>query len=177
MMILGAALSWAMGTVLLRKWKPPIPQNTVTGWMMLLGWVPLALAAPLFDSAPLVGQLAQMNGRAWFAILYNIFLAGTIAHAAYFTLARTLPVAVSLARVAAGARRRGVRGDAVAGRAARHAGVACARARRGRALHRDVEARAERRQRRTSRTRRLEHYRKIGCTTRLLCSSGRRCAA
>ena len=94
-MILGAALSWAIGTVLLRKWKPPIPQNTVTGWMMLLGWVPLALLAPLFDSAPIIGQLAHMNGRAWFAVLYNVFLAGTIAHAAYFTLVRTLPVAVS----------------------------------------------------------------------------------
>jgi drug/metabolite transporter (DMT)-like permease len=94
-MILGASLSWAIGTVLLRKWKPPIPQNTVTGWMMLLGWVPLALAAPFFDPAPLVDVLARMNGRAWFAVLYNIFLAGTVAHAAYFTLARTLPVAVS----------------------------------------------------------------------------------
>ena len=94
-MILGAALSWAIGTVLLRKWKPPIPQNTVTGWMMLVGWVPLALLAPLFDSTPIVDQLAHLNGRGWFAVLYNIFLAGTIAHAAYFTLARTLPVAVS----------------------------------------------------------------------------------
>lgn len=94
-MILGAALSWAIGTVLLRKWKPPIPQNTVTGWMMLLGWVPLVLTAPLFDPTPLADVLAHMNGRAWFAVLYNIFLAGTIAHAAYFTLARTLPVAVS----------------------------------------------------------------------------------
>ena len=34
-------------------------------------------------------------GQAWFAILYNIFLAGTLAHWAWFTLARTLPVAVS----------------------------------------------------------------------------------
>lgn len=94
-MILGAALAWAIGTVLLRRWKPPLPQNTVTGWMMLAGWVPLALAAPFFDHAPLTETLARMNGRAWFAVLYNIFLAGTIAHAAYFTLARTLPVAVS----------------------------------------------------------------------------------
>ena len=31
----------------------------------------------------------------WFAIAYNIFLAGTAANWAWFTLARTLPVAVS----------------------------------------------------------------------------------
>ena len=37
----------------------------------------------------------DLSGAAWFAILYNIFLAGTLAHWAFFTLARTLPVAVS----------------------------------------------------------------------------------
>jgi drug/metabolite transporter (DMT)-like permease len=94
-MILGAAVVWACGTVLLRKWKPPIPQNTLTGWMMLVGWLPIALAAPFLDSAPLASTLSTISPRAWFAILYNIVMAGTLAHWAWFTLARTLPVAVS----------------------------------------------------------------------------------
>src|SRR5207253_9723560 len=42
-MILAAAVVWAFGTVLLRKWKPPMPQNTLTGWMMMAGWLPVAL--------------------------------------------------------------------------------------------------------------------------------------
>jgi len=92
--ILGAAISWALGTVLLRRWKPPLPQNTLSGWMMLLGWVPIALMVPMLDPAPLT-SLATMSGLAWFAVLYNIFLAGTLAHWAWFTMARTLPVAVS----------------------------------------------------------------------------------
>jgi drug/metabolite transporter (DMT)-like permease len=36
-----------------------------------------------------------MSGTAWFAVAYNIFLAGTVAHWAWFRMARTLPVAVS----------------------------------------------------------------------------------
>jgi drug/metabolite transporter (DMT)-like permease len=92
--ILGAAMSWAFGTVLLRRWKPQLPQNTLSGWMMLLGWMPIAVLVPFFDSHPLQ-SLAAMSGTAWFAILYNIFLAGTLAHWAWFTMARTLPVAVS----------------------------------------------------------------------------------
>ena len=56
---------------------------------------PIALAAPFFDSQPLVDELSTLGGRGWFAILYNIFLAGTVAHWAWFHLARTLPVAVS----------------------------------------------------------------------------------
>jgi drug/metabolite transporter (DMT)-like permease len=91
MLILGASISWAMGIVLVRKWKLPLSQTVVSGWMMLLGWAPLGLLAPLFSPvAP-----SNLSGAAWFAIVYNIFFAGTLAHWAFFTLARTLPVAVS----------------------------------------------------------------------------------
>jgi len=92
--ILGAAFTWAFGTVLLRRWKPILPQVTLTGWMMILGWIPIALCVPFFDAHPL-RALATMSGIAWFAVLYNIFLAGTLAHWAWFKMARTLPVAVS----------------------------------------------------------------------------------
>jgi drug/metabolite transporter (DMT)-like permease len=94
LLIIGAAMSWGFGTVLLRRWAPPLPQNTLTGWMMLVGWIPLVIAAPLFDPHPLA-SLASMSATAWFALAYNIFLAGTVAHWAWFRLARTLPVAVS----------------------------------------------------------------------------------
>ena len=94
LLILAAAILWACGTVLLRKWKPPFAQNALSGWMMLLGWLPLAILAPFFDPHP-VSYLTTLSGQAWFAIAYNIFLAGTLAHWAWFTLARTLPVAVS----------------------------------------------------------------------------------
>ena len=95
LMLLAAAVTWAIGTVLLRKWQPPVAQNTLSGWMMLAGWLPLVLAAPFLDHQPLATTLASLSPRGWFAIFYNIFLAGTIAHWAWFTLARTLPVAVS----------------------------------------------------------------------------------
>lgn len=94
LLIIGAAVSWAIGTVLLRRWVPPLPQNTLTGWMMLLGWMPLAAAAPLLDPRPLA-SLATMSGVAWFAVIYNIVFAGTIAYWAWFRLASRLPVAVS----------------------------------------------------------------------------------
>ena len=91
LLVLGAAICWAFGTVLLRKWKPPLPQNALTGWMMLLGWIPLAMLAPFFDGAP----LHSLSAVAWFALVYNMFLAGTLAHWAWYSLARTLPVALS----------------------------------------------------------------------------------
>ncbi|HJU24835.1 MAG TPA: EamA family transporter [Casimicrobiaceae bacterium] len=95
LLILIAAVSWACGTVLLRKWRPPLPQNALSGWMLLLGTVPLALAAPFLDPQAFATELANLSVRGWFAIGYNVFLAGTLANLAWFMLARTLPVAVS----------------------------------------------------------------------------------
>jgi len=95
LMILAAAISWGIGTVLLRKWQLPIPQNTLSGWMMLFGWLPLGLLAPFLDPQPWAVEFGNASARGWFAVGYNVFLAGTLAHWAWFTLARTLPVAVS----------------------------------------------------------------------------------
>ncbi|HTS22283.1 MAG TPA: DMT family transporter [Casimicrobiaceae bacterium] len=93
LLILGAALAWGLGTVLLRRWHLPLPHNALTGWMMLVGWIPVALAAPAFD--PQLRSLSGLSGAAWFAIFYNIFLSGVIANWTWFRMARTLPVAVS----------------------------------------------------------------------------------
>ena len=95
LMIIVAAISWAYGTVLLRQWRPTMPQNALSGWMLLLGWVPIALVAPLFDPQPLHAEFGSLSARGWFSVVYNVFFAGTLANLAWFTLARRMPVAVS----------------------------------------------------------------------------------
>jgi drug/metabolite transporter (DMT)-like permease len=92
LLILAAAFAWAIGTVLLRKWKVAVPQNALTAWLMIIGSAPLVLLGPVFAPWP---DLAALSKDAWFAVIYNIVLAGTLAHWAWFTLARTLPVAIS----------------------------------------------------------------------------------
>jgi len=91
LMILGASISWALGIVLVRKWKLPLSQTVVSGWMILMGWVPIAVLAPFFGPV----LLHDVSGGAWFALVYNVVLAGTLAHWAFYRLARAMPVAVS----------------------------------------------------------------------------------
>jgi drug/metabolite transporter (DMT)-like permease len=91
LLIVAAAMSWGVGTVLLRKWKLPVAPNALSGWIMLLGAVPIVILAPVMSPGP----LSMPSPGGWFAVLYNILLAGTIAHWAWYRLARTLPVAVS----------------------------------------------------------------------------------
>ncbi|MGH8801712.1 MAG: DMT family transporter, partial [Casimicrobiaceae bacterium] len=91
-MILIAAFSWGLGTALLRRWPMELPQPALTGWMMLAGWLPLALLVPVFDPTPIASELARLSPRGWFALAYNVVPAGVLANWAWFTLARTLPV-------------------------------------------------------------------------------------
>ena len=94
LLVIGAAISWGLGTALLRRWAPAVPQTTLTGWMMLLGWIPIAVAAPIVDPHAW-SSLATMSGTAWFAVLFNIFISGAVANWAWFRMARTMPVVVS----------------------------------------------------------------------------------
>lgn len=95
LIILIAAILWAFGTVLLRKWRPTMPQTALSGWMMLIGWVPIAIAAPFFDTQPIGAELARLSALGWFSILYNVLLAGTVANLVWFMLAQSMPVAIS----------------------------------------------------------------------------------
>jgi drug/metabolite transporter (DMT)-like permease len=88
---LGAALTWAFGIVLVRKWRVPLPPNTLSGWMILLGWLPIIALAPLLEHGP----IHSFSAITWFAILYNVFLAGALAQWAWLELVRRLPVVVT----------------------------------------------------------------------------------
>ncbi|MBS0327887.1 MAG: EamA family transporter [Proteobacteria bacterium] len=94
-MILIAAFSWGLGTALLRRWPLPMSPVALTGWMIVLGWIPIALLVPVFDPTPLPAELARLTWRGWFALAYNVLPGGLLANWAWFSLARTLPVSLS----------------------------------------------------------------------------------
>jgi drug/metabolite transporter (DMT)-like permease len=49
--------------VLLRKWQPPLPQKALTGWMMLVGWIPLAVLAPFSTESRFVRPPHRVGSR------------------------------------------------------------------------------------------------------------------
>lgn len=66
---LGGAVSMACGTVLTRKWRPPVPLLTFTAWQLTAGGVlliPMALLAGPGFPAPTMGHLA---GLAWLGLV------------------------------------------------------------------------------------------------------------
>jgi drug/metabolite transporter (DMT)-like permease len=87
-----AALSWALGTVLMRRSTLVLPTETVTAWMMVFGSLFFWLAAPLVEPWPVWGQ---WHAPTWWAMGYGVFLNFGFAQLIWFGLARSLPAQAS----------------------------------------------------------------------------------
>lgn len=91
LMIVFAALCWAIGTQLLRRASLPVPLLVLAFWMMLITAVVLSLGAWIGEShlwhAP--------DAVAWSTILFNGLLVVGFAQVVWFVLARSLPPVAS----------------------------------------------------------------------------------
>lgn len=82
-----AASVWALGTQLLRHTKIEAPTLAISFWMVTAAGVFMALFAAIFER----GQWQMPPASVSWAILYNAVLIFGYAHAAWFSLARSLP--------------------------------------------------------------------------------------
>jgi len=87
--VLGAALTWAIGTVLQKKFPVSAPPAAYTAWMMLIGGVPIYLAALAFDSFRALGEVSLWPAL---AVAYNVLFSFAWAHWAWIKLATSVSV-------------------------------------------------------------------------------------
>jgi drug/metabolite transporter (DMT)-like permease len=64
LLMLGAAISWSIGIVIIKRWPVALPVTTMTGWMMLLGGLPIHLGAPLI-AGPASRCFRRKRGWRW----------------------------------------------------------------------------------------------------------------
>jgi drug/metabolite transporter (DMT)-like permease len=81
LLMLSAALSWALGTVILKRFPIALPPSVLTGWLMALGLPPLLLLLP-FQS----GSVAPVGTGAWIGLFYNLIVAAILCHWAWFKI-------------------------------------------------------------------------------------------
>ena len=92
-LVVGAALSWALGTVLMKRYPTALPTTSFTGWQLLLGGVPIVIGAVLRES----DQLAPLSWQAAGALVYNLTVASIVCYWAWFNIvSRTSAIASSL---------------------------------------------------------------------------------
>jgi drug/metabolite transporter (DMT)-like permease len=86
-----AALSWAVGTIMMRRTRLPLSTQAITVWMMLLSSAAFWLVAPAFEPWP----SWRFSGGMWLALAWGVVINYGIAQVVWFGLARTLPPTAS----------------------------------------------------------------------------------
>lgn len=82
----GAAFSWALGTVMIKRWPVALPATTFTAWQMVLGGIPIFVVALFIEQGSF--DLLKLTTWPLVATLYNIFVAFILCFWAWMTIAR-----------------------------------------------------------------------------------------
>jgi drug/metabolite transporter (DMT)-like permease len=90
-LMLGAAVSWALGTVLLKRFELPIPTLSLTAWMMLTGAVPIAAGAAVLEH----DRWRPVTTIPALGLVYCVFISFMFCYWAWNRLVLMVPVAVS----------------------------------------------------------------------------------
>jgi drug/metabolite transporter (DMT)-like permease len=91
LLVLGAAASWALGTVMQKRFPIGLAAGPYTAWIMLIGGVPIFAGALVLED---LSALTRVGRGALFGIAYNVLVAFAFAHWAWIKLATSLSVTV-----------------------------------------------------------------------------------
>jgi drug/metabolite transporter (DMT)-like permease len=92
LLVLCAAFTWALGTVLQKRYPMSMPVGAYSAWMMLLGGIPILAGALLFEDP---ARLRSVSLWPALGVLYNVLVAFAFATWAWIRIATSVPVAVS----------------------------------------------------------------------------------
>ena len=91
LLMMSAALSWAIGTVLMKRYPVDLPVASLTAWQLLVGGIPICAGALAFE----MHSLRPLTLGPAVAVAYNIFIAFIFCQWAWIKIATTVPVGVS----------------------------------------------------------------------------------
>jgi drug/metabolite transporter (DMT)-like permease len=91
LLVLGAAVTWALGSVLQKRFPMRMATGPYTAWIMLLGGVPIFAGALLLEDWRVLGHI---GAPAALGVAYNVLVAFAWAHWAWIKLATSVPVSV-----------------------------------------------------------------------------------
>ncbi|HEX7839655.1 MAG TPA: EamA family transporter [Kofleriaceae bacterium] len=90
-LMLAAAVSWALGVVLMKRFALPVPTASLTGWMMLAGGVPFVAGAVVLEH----GRWQPVTTAVALGLVYSVVIAFMFGYWAWNRLVLMVPVAVS----------------------------------------------------------------------------------
>ncbi len=90
-LVIGAAMSWALGTVLMRRFPVTLGTTALTAWQLLVGSLPIVLGALIleWDTWRSVGMGAALG------LAYNVLVVSIFCYWAWFRIAASAPAGVA----------------------------------------------------------------------------------
>jgi len=89
--IMGTALMFASGAIFTKRYPTTLPPNANVAWQIVIGSLPLVLAAIFFDS----WNLSHVTPMGWAALAYVVVIALCLSYIAWFRALRALPASTA----------------------------------------------------------------------------------
>lgn len=92
MLALIASLSWALGTIVTKRWPIPASAITVAAWQLLIGGLVAGVGMLVFEGLPRIGPLQP---RTIAALTFHVLGAQALAYFLWFTVIARLPAGLA----------------------------------------------------------------------------------
>jgi drug/metabolite transporter (DMT)-like permease len=92
LLALAASLSWALGTIVTKRWPVAAPALTVAAWQLIIGGVVAGFGMLAFEGLPVPRQLSP---RTLAALSFHILGAQALAYFLWFSIIARLPAGVA----------------------------------------------------------------------------------
>lgn len=90
-LVILAAMSWAIGTLVHKRRHTQLPALAVAGWQIVLGSLPIIAMVPVIEGV----HWPRVSTEAWLAASYATFIAITVGTFAWFQMVKIMPVNVA----------------------------------------------------------------------------------
>ena len=92
LVMLVGSVSWAIGTLLLKRWRFSMSVLQLSGWQVVVGLVPILVAAVLFEN---MAEILRISPEIALLLLYIIAVPVTLGQVAWFKIVDLLPASVA----------------------------------------------------------------------------------
>ncbi len=93
LLLVGSAVSWAIGTVIMKRWPVDLPAISLTAWQSLFSWVPLATIGAVVEHGPL--QPFGFSTGPMIGALYGAIVSAIVCQWAWYRIVQIAPAGIS----------------------------------------------------------------------------------